>query len=379
MKIVYNYIAVPTEGSKIHIDSFLKAYRGLGESLVENGLLIAPYEGGKEYWSRARKLKIRLAWFRDNLRHFYRALKLARKNGADVVLYRFDPMHHFALSILGVSFFLPVVLEINALRSIEYHEGRPRVSDWLDWLALRRARKCFVVSKRLKEHLVDHYGTDQDKVQVIENGADVEAFDPSLPGAPIRKALGIDHRFVIGFVGSFRPWHGVDHLIAVAERLKAHLPEAIFLMIGTGGERERYEQLVQAKGLSDSFHFAGQVPHAEIPDFIAAMDVTIALHAATRKGFHGSALKLFEYMAMAKPVIAVPVGQIREVIDDGKSGFLVEARDTEKIVAVILRLQRHAELRERIGRRARERVIARYTWQINAARVKSLCLEACHG
>ena len=95
-------------------------------------------------------------------------------------------------------------------------------------------------------------------------------------------------------------------------------------------------------------------------------------------GFHGSALKIFEYMAMAKPVIAPPMGQICELIENGVSGYLVESDNSKQIAKIIEDLYRNPNLCRQLGTNARKRVIESYTWQINADRVRRLCKMAYH-
>lgn len=380
MKILYSYITVASEGNKIHIDSFVKAFRSLGESVVENGEIVAPYAGGKETWSTGKRLIVKLRWFSQNIRYFWNTCRMARIHKPEVLLFRFQPHHDFFLSIVGLSFLYPVVLEINAVRSIEDSEGRPRISDSLDRLSLKCARSSFVVSEQLKEHIVQHYHVEAQRIAVVENGVDVDEFNPNTSGYEVRKKLGLESRFIVGFVGSFRPWHGINYLIALAENLVPQLPSALFLLVGDGADRPLYEKKVQEMGLTGHFLFTGRVAHTDVPQYLVSMDVVIA--PIVKKNFlgefHGSPLKIFEYMAMAKSVIAPPLGQTCDVIEDGISGLLIASEDTPKLVQAILNLHYDPALREQIGKNARARVMERYTWRINAEKVRHLCMEACN-
>jgi len=380
MNIQYNYITVASEGGRVHIESFVKAYRSLGETVIENGVITAPYLGGKETWSAGKRLMVKLGWFVENVRHFGRAFHVARRQRPDVLLFRFQPRHEFFVAIVGLSFFYPVILEINAIRSIEHYETRSRISDILDWLSLKCARRCFVVSERLKEHVIEHYHVETNRIAVIQNGVDVEEFNPDISGRDVRRKLGLENRFVVGFVGSFRPWHGIDYLIAVGEKVVPRLPNALFLLVGDGADRPLYEKKVKEMGIESHFHFAGRVAHAEVPQYLGSMDVVIAPIAKKSflGGFHGSPLKIFEYMAMAKSVIAPPLGQTCEVIQDGISGLLIDSEDTPKLAHAILNLHQDPALRKRLGQNARTKVMQQYTWGINASKVRSLCEEACN-
>jgi glycosyltransferase involved in cell wall biosynthesis len=378
MKLIYSYTTDPTAGSSIHIDSFTKAYRALGETVVEKGRYDELCKEDKRTWSLVKRIKVRLDWLLNNLRNLLALFFLAQKVKPDALLFRFNPMHSYLFSIIGLSFFYPVILEVNAVRSIELSLGRPKISDFFDWISLKLAKRSFVVSGRLKQHLVEHYSLDGSKISVIENGVDVDEFNPAISGAVVRASLGLDKRFVIGFVGSFRSWHGIDHLINLAEALSEELPQALFLLVGDGPDRGKYEAWVREKGLAANFKFIGHIPHSEVVPHLAAMDVVMAPHSAASfpTGFYGSALKIFEYMAMAKPVIAAPMGQIREVIEDGASGYLIESEDTDKLKRTLLMLYHDRNLRERLGKNARAKVIARYAWKTNAEKVQQLIKEA---
>lgn len=378
MKILYNYIMAPLEGGMVHIESFVKAYRSLGETVIENGVMTAPYVGGKEEWSAGKRLKVKLGWVAENVDHFWRTLRMARTQRPDALLFRLQPRHEFFLSIIGLSFLYPVILEINAIRSIEHYEGRSRISDMLDGLSLKRARRCLVVSQRLKEHIIEYYHLDARRIAVIENGVDVDEFNPDICSRDVRGLLGFEDRFIVGFVGSFRPWHGIDYMIAMAGKVVPQLPNALFLLVGDGADRPLYEKKVQEMGLTGHFHFTGRVAHAEVPEYLLPMDVVIApvVKKSFIGGFHGSPLKIFEYMAMAKSVIAPPLGQTCDVIEDGISGLLIDSEDTHQLSRAILTLHHDPALRKRLGQNARARVMQHYTWRANANKVRSLCVEA---
>lgn len=377
MRILYSYISARTEGSQIHIDSFVEAFEMLGEIVISNGRVDPPYSGDKARWSILRRVRVRLAWIGGNVASLVRVLAMAILNRTDVLIFRFDPLNRFALAILGSSLIRPVILEVNAVRSIEHHEGRPRISDWLDRLSLMRAKKVFAVSEKLRSHLVSHYRIDPRKVQVIENGVDEKLFDFSVESEKLRRALGGDGRFIIGFVGSFRSWHGLTYLIDLAAALVPELPQSLFLLVGDGPDRKLYERMVHEKGLSKNFVFSGFVAHERIPEYLGAMDAVIAPFpiSSYEKGFYGSALKIFEYMAMGKPVITSPLGQLVDVIVDGESGLLVPAEDTLRLKATLYSLYLDPEKRKVLGGNARRRVVDRYTWKCNAEKVRQLCLE----
>jgi glycosyltransferase involved in cell wall biosynthesis len=384
MKIVYCYFTADTEGSKIHIDSFMHAFRALGEEIVEAGTVSRPFEGNKSEWSTARRIRAKMLWVQGNFSLLWRLLRLAVRHRPDLLLFRFMQNHQMFLPIFVLSRFYPVVLEINAVRSIENPSGMPPFFSMLDRITLSRSLGAFVVSETVRTHLSSVVDLSKRRIEVIENGVDVEAFTDAIPSESVRRAHGLEGGFVVGFVGSFKPWHGIGNLIALADAMKSEGLPVRYLVVGDGGERRKFEETVRAKGLADNFVFAGYVPHEKVREYISAMDVAMAPHNSDSfresGGFHGSPLKIFEYMAMSKAIIAAPIGQIRDIIVDGESGRLIPSEDAEALKREILHLYYDRSYREMLGRNARQRVERYYTWKVNAEKVRALCRAAigCH-
>ncbi|MFY9556630.1 MAG: glycosyltransferase, partial [Blastocatellia bacterium] len=134
-------------------------------------------------------------------------------------------------------------------------------------------------------------------------------------------------------------------------------------------ERAATESSIESAGVSATF--TGRVSHDEVPAFLDACDILVSPHVDSTDGskFFGSPTKLFEYMAMAKPIVASRLGQIGDVIIDGENGLLVEPGDANALARAIERLAYDEALRARLGASARQTVIKRYTWKHNAARV----------
>ena len=381
MRLLYVHASAPSDGSQIHARSFVSAYRNSGEPITEIWIPYRLMAGQRSSWSLARRLLAKALWASTSARAVFALATATLRDRPDVILFRFDPMHRLAAAIVFASIFFPVVLEINAVRSIENPTGRPGLSDWLDRLMLRRARASFAVSDVLRRHLLSYYKVFPSKVSVVENGVDESHFNPMATTAGVRQKLGLHDAFIVGFVGSFRPWHGVHGLVDIAKVTSSRTSDVHFVLVGDGPERPALEAKVRSEGLSPYIHFLGFLPHKDIPGILAEADALMAPlpAAAFVHGFYGSALKIFEYMAMAKPVIAPPLGQIAEVMDHGISGYLVASEDVEAVVEVLLELKAQPELRASVGEQARKRVVESYTWRENARRVRVLCEEALHG
>jgi glycosyltransferase involved in cell wall biosynthesis len=237
-------------------------------------------------------------------------------------------------------------------------------------LNLKAAARIFVVSEVERRNLLGA-GVREEKIVVNPNGVDADKFSPGSGGERVRRELGVpEDETLAGFVGTFGPWHGVLEL-ARAVTLIPKDARVRFLLIGAGKLREEVERVVREAGLMERVIFAGVVEHERVPAYLDACDMLISPHVPLADGseFFGSPTKLFEYMAMGKGIVASRLGQIGEVLADEETALLVEPGDVEQLSKAIMRLARDSDLRERLGRGAREKAVARHTWAHNAARV----------
>jgi glycosyltransferase involved in cell wall biosynthesis len=218
-----------------------------------------------------------------------------------------------------------------------------------------------------------------DKISIIENGVDEDRFDPNAKFQDLRSRFGISpETFVLGFIGSMKRWHGVGNIIRVAEFCKNKLANHLFVIVGDGDLKTEYEAQVKALGLNDTVKFIARISHDDVPSYLSFMDVVLSLHYKQCDNaieFHGSPLKIFEYMAMEKPIIAAPLGQIKELIVSGDNGLLLDGENAEGICKVLLQLEKDKSYRQKLGGRARQNVIESHTWKINAKKVEELCQD----
>jgi glycosyltransferase involved in cell wall biosynthesis len=237
-------------------------------------------------------------------------------------------------------------------------------------LNLAAAARIFVVSEVERRNLL-RVGVEDERIVVNPNGVDAERFQPGIGGARAREELGIkEDETLVGFVGTFGPWHGV---LALAEAIKL-MPEQArvrFLLVGSGVLRGEVERILREANAVQRVILTGAVEHGRVPALLDACDVLASPHVPLEDGseFFGSPTKLFEYMAMGKGIVASRLGQIGDVLADEETALLVEPGDARELSEAILRLTNSKQLRERLGAAARREAIARHTWTHNAARV----------
>jgi glycosyltransferase involved in cell wall biosynthesis len=237
-------------------------------------------------------------------------------------------------------------------------------------LNLTAAARIFVVSEIERDNLLQA-GVADEKIIVNPNGVDADAFRPGVGGVEVRQAFGVARSdTLVGFIGTFGPWHGVVELARAIALMPVDAPVK-FLLVGTGKLREEVERIIREAHATARVIFAGTVEHKRVPAMLDACDVLVSPHVplAGDTPFFGSPTKLFEYMAAGKGIVASRLGQIGDVLTDEETALLVEPGDVDELQRAILRMASEPGLRERLGQRARAQAVARHTWTHNAARV----------
>ncbi len=237
-------------------------------------------------------------------------------------------------------------------------------------LNLKAATRIFVVSEVERRQLLRD-GIADARIVVNPNGVDTERFRPGAGGEKARHEIGVRaDETLIGFVGTFGPWHGVEVLAEAITRLPRSL-NLKFLFVGGGALLPRVTEKLREAGLADRAIFTGVVSHELVPPLLDACDILVSPHVLLAGGreFFGSPTKLYEYMAMSKAIVASKLGQIGDVLTDDETALLVEPGDASQLAAAIVRLVESPELRERLGVAARAEAAAHHTWIHNAKRV----------
>ena len=260
------------------------------------------------------------------------------------------------------------ILETNGLA---HQEARDRhtlaltgLAKRLEYRAYQRCDYLVCVSSTLKEMIVDRVEIPAGKVVVMPNGVDTSLFDPARHD-PIRMFEG----FTVGYSGSLTPQQNVDLLLEAVHELNGENIPIHLTVVGDGPMRETWETLTAALSLSSRVRFMGQVQPEAVPSYILGFDVGYSGHGVSDGPIFYSPIKLYEYMAMAVPVVASRLPDTQRVIDDGKIGFLYQSRNKEQLKHALRRAyDRRARLPE-MGQQARQRVIDNESW---ASRVSAL-------
>jgi len=263
---------------------------------------------------------------------------------------------------------LPFLLEVNAPLRLEQAQYRALrnavVAEALEAELFHCADRVLVPSEALRGYVIARGGRPG-RVRVVPNAADPAFFRPPPSTSAARSP------FVIGFVGSLKPWHGIEDLLRAFVRLRRQSSDYRLLIVGDGPLRSVIEQTQRRAGLGDAIRVTGSVAYEEVRRLLWEMDVAVAPYPRLA-GFYFSPLKIYEYMAAGRPIVASAIGQVAEVLTHRRTALLHPPGSVRKLVEHVEELRRRPRLRERLGREARRLAVKRFTWDRNAARVLAM-------
>lgn len=264
---------------------------------------------------------------------------------------------------------VPGVIEVNAplveeqARHRELHDRG--LAEAVSLEALVAARQVVAVSSGVARWL-EIEGVDPGKIEVIANGVDAARFAPQF-----REDRAVP---VIGFVGTLKPWHGLEVLVEAAAKLKAQALRFKLLLVGDGPERTALEAALAKHGLAAQTELTGAVDPAAIPALLARMDIAVAPYPDLAD-FYFSPLKVMEYMAAGRTVVASRIGDIDGLVRHGETGLLCAPGDAIALADALAILISDPQQRSCLGRAARQHALAELGWDAVARRVLALTGE----
>lgn len=385
MNIIYHHRTQATGAEGVHISYIIKGLRKLGHqvSVVSPSGHEPGQTAGNNPYARKRTLKTRLF---DGLsrilpQFMFELLEIAynrvasRKIEALLHTQKIDFIYEryaFFMSAgvrLAKKHHIPIIVEVNEIAGHKRVRKQTFVGQARkrELFVFRNADAIIVVSDFLREE-ISRLGVDRNKIQVIPNGVDEKEFCPHTVKPIDRLKLGLGERTVaLGFIGWFVGWHNLELLVDVFGELAVNRDMALVL-IGDGALKEKLLSIAQARGVADKLIFTGAVPYREIPAYIAALDICVIPGSNEFR----SPIKLFEYMAMARPVVAPRYQPIEAIVTHNVDGLIFEANDRNSLKTVLEEVLGDVGKRQRIGAAARQKIIECHTWLHNAKRVIDL-------
>jgi len=268
-----------------------------------------------------------------------RLIELARRIKPDLLHAHSPVLNAFPALHVGHALNIPVVYEIRAFwedAAVDHgtqKEGglRYRLTKAMETRAVRAVSQVVTICEGLRRDLVSR-GIPQDKIGVVPNAVDIDHFNLTPgPSPELKASLGLAGFRVIGFLGSFYAYEGLDLLLAALPNILEHAPDVRILLVGGGPQEANLKAQAQALGVADKVIFVGRVPHAEVGRYYDLVDLLAYPRHLMRLTDLVTPLKPLEAMAQGHLLIASDVGGHKELIADGKTGFLFRADDPEDL------------------------------------------------
>ncbi|MBA3997530.1 MAG: glycosyltransferase, exosortase A system-associated [Candidatus Accumulibacter sp.] len=314
-----------------------------------------------------------LALMRQVEQRLYEVAQAVRPN----VLHAHSPVLNAIPALrVGRRLGLPVVYEVRAFwedAAVDHgttHEGsaRYRLTRSLETWALKRADQVTTICEGLRSDIVAR-GVPAERVTVIPNAVDIEAFDPGgTPDDALKAELGLAGCTVVGFIGSFYAYEGLDLLLEALPRIVRTLPDVRLLLVGGGPQEQALREQAARLGLESSVVFTGRVPHAEVQRYYDLIDVLAYPRHSMRLTELVTPLKPLEAMAQGRLLVASDVGGHRELIRDGETGMLFRAGSADSLAETIVQLLAKREYWPELRLAGRRFVEQERNWAASVAR-----------
>lgn len=315
----------------------------------------------------------------QNINVLITALRVARRYRAQVVHGHSPFTCGIVADTVGRLLGIPSVYEMRGIwedshtsrhglseRSIRYRAVR-----FLEDRALFGADQCCVIGELLR-HEIESRGIPAERITVVPNGVDVTAFAPGPPNRELQDRLGLRDSVVLGYIGSFFRYEGLELLVRAAIDIIADSPHVRLLMVGDGEVMPVLKGIATEGGIADKVVFTGRVPHGQVGEYYRLCDIMVLPRLETGETRLVTPLKPLEIMAMGKSLIASDIGGQREIVKDGINGLLFRAGDVEDLSSRCRELVENHEYRKDLGSRARRWVESERAWNVLIERYVSL-------
>ncbi len=376
MKILYHHRIASKDGQYVHIEELITALKAQGHEII----MAEPQAIESKSFGNSSSTVALIRKFLPGFLHefieftyalfdYYKLAPLVAKHKPDMIYERYNLF--FPSGIWAKKRFkVPLVLEVNAPL---YEERKKHNGIQLDWLAKWTERYCWTqadyvlpVTQVLADKVIA-VGASVDKITVIPNGINQERFGTAIDSSDVVARYQLQNKLVLGFTGFVRDWHRLDKVVqAIADNQDAnwHL-----LLVGDGPVRADIEAQAQALGISDRVSITGIIDRNEVARYVATFDIALQPDVVA----YASPLKLFEYMALGKAIIAPNRANIREILTDGEDALLFDPEAESAFTEQLATLCFDSQLRTQLGLAAAATIDRKKLyWQENARRVTNL-------
>jgi glycosyltransferase involved in cell wall biosynthesis len=279
---------------------------------------------------------------------------------------------------------IPIIYEVNGDIVEEYHQQGLKLPG-IQWAAInlvtrymfKSAGHVVPVSQTLKEKIISRYRLHSNNISVIENGARVDLFtNPNQEEiAAARSLYELGDDLTIIFVGTFKPWHGIDLLVDAYNEVARSYKNVKLILVGDGPLMPEIQEQVATLNLGKRVVFTGLLQHHEVPTILNLADIAVLNPKVTGASSVQSPLKLFEYMAAGKAIVAPKISNVERIIKDRESGLLVDPDNLESLKTALIELLNDKQMRKRLGRAAREQAIEHHSWGQTVSKIEAIMMD----
>ena len=314
-----------------------------------------------------------------------RLLEAAQKVRPDI-LHAHSPVLNAVPALrVGRQLGIPVVYEVRAFwedAAVDHGtttEGslRYRLTRAMETRALRQADHVFTICEGLRSDIVAR-GIAVHKVTVIPNAVDIESFDDGgVPDAALKARLGLTDAIVVGFIGSFYAYEGLDLLLESLPQILLKMPAVRVLLVGGGPQDAALKAQAQRLGIADKVVFTGRVPHADVQRYYDLVDLLAYPRHPMRLTELVTPLKPLEAMAQGRLLVASDVGGHKELIRHGQTGMLFKAGSAKALADTVLELLQNTARWPQIRKNGRAFVEGERNWKTSVARYQNPYAALC--
>ncbi|MFQ3189276.1 MAG: glycosyltransferase involved in cell wall biosynthesis [Paraglaciecola sp.] len=374
MKILYHHRIASKDGQYVHIEEIIKALKKQGHEII----LVAPSMGEEQDFGGdgglVSQLKSKLPkWLYEIIEFTYSFWALAKlataivKHKPDFIYERYNLMN--PSGIWAKKWFgLPLLLEINAplLEERSKYDGvtLKGLARWTEHYTWRNADYVLPVTNVLAQYQRD-IGVPEKRIRVIPNGINQSEFIDKQHANPLK--VDVSDKIVVGFVGFCRDWHGLDKIVKLLAQPGNE--KLFFLLVGDGPAVAGIKKIAKDSGIEDRIFVTGLVNREDMPAWLGPID--IALQPAVVD--YASPLKMLEYMATGKAIVAPKQANIEELLTDGENALLFDPQDQHNFVNACDALMRDDALRKKLSVAAKQSIFdCNLTWDGNAETIVGL-------
>jgi glycosyltransferase involved in cell wall biosynthesis len=373
MKILYHHRIASKDGQYVHVEEIITALKDNGHEIIMAAPNVAENSDFGSDGGFVDILKSKMPQFLYELLEFAYAFWAFMKLSVAIIKYKPDAIYERYNLFLPAGiwakklFKLPFLLEVNAPI---YEERKKYDGISIDWLAKWSQKYCWTNADMIlpvTDVLADYarkVGVPESRIKVIPNGINHKRFADN---TKVPEGYDKGDAIVIGFVGFVREWHGIDKVIRLIESLESI--DVKLLIVGDGPIRKDLEQQAKAAGLSDKFLITGVVARDAMSEWLNIIDIALQPDVTS----YASPLKMLEYMAKGKAIVAPNTPNIKELLEHRMNALLFTVDDQDAFLNAIETLCLDRYLRDELGKNALRTIDTRQlTWNANAVRIEKL-------